>query len=291
MVTERISNLDRRVIYLIVIVLASYIVLVPLGLPLPISTRTQNFYDIIEALPDGSSAILQIESGTAEIGVPEQLPILIAAVKHMTSKHFKLVFWSGMSIDDSNLLVDVLIANGEFPLTAEGYVYGTDWCNIGWIGGSEPGLTQFAGDISGFKPQDAYNNLLETMPIFNDLKTINDFDLWFVMCREADTPAAAMRAIQAPYNVQPMLVTSSSLAGQFQAYVTAGQGKEVVFGARGAAEYEKLIGKPGLGLSTVDALSTLAILCMVFIVIGNLADFAKKGGKIGRVAKQSKEEG
>jgi len=284
MALKNIDKLDRRYIYLIMIVLTTIIVLHPLGLPLPIGVRTTDFYSIVERYP-GGTALLQLEAGTAEIGVPEQLPIAIAVVKHLIRLHYKLVFFSGMGIDDADLMVEMLDNMNEMPMTKSGYVYGRDWCIIGWIGGSEPGLKQFAGDIVGYKPYDFRTRPLRDMPLFANLKTINDFNLWFLMAREADTPSSAMRAIEAPYGMPPMLITSSSLAGEFTSYVMAGQGRAVCIGARGGAEYEKLIGEPGLGASTTDALSAVTLFSMITIVLGNLTLLGKKGVP----AKQAKE--
>lgn len=279
-----LERLDRRYIYLLIIIISTIIVLHPLGLPLPLSTRTKDFYNVVSLYP-GGSALLELEAGTSEIGVPEQLPIAIAVVKHLVALRYKLVFFTGMGIDDADLMVEMLDNSGDMPMTKSGYVYGKDWVIIGWIGGSEPGMNQFARDIVGYKPYDFRTRPLKDMPIFANLKTIKDFNLWFLMAREADTPASAMRAIEAPYGMPAMLITSSSLAGEFTSYVMAGQGRAVCIGARGGAEYESLLGYKGLGSSTTDALSAVTVFSMITIVIGNLTLLEKRGTS----TKQAKE--
>ena len=51
---EKLYNLDIRWVYSGLIVCLAFSLLVPLGLPLSIGSRSQYFYDIIDSFPDGS---------------------------------------------------------------------------------------------------------------------------------------------------------------------------------------------------------------------------------------------
>jgi hypothetical protein len=50
---------------------------------------------------------------------------------------------------------------------------------------------------------------------------------------------------------------------------------------KGAAEYEKLLGRPGTAQRGMDAQSVSHIVVFLFIFIGNVAYFAVKGKKKG----------
>ena len=61
----RILNLDRRILYLLTVVLMSWVLINPIGLPIQVDEINRNYYEIIESLPPGSIvfASLDIEAG------------------------------------------------------------------------------------------------------------------------------------------------------------------------------------------------------------------------------------
>jgi len=64
-------------------------------------------------------------------------------------------------------------------------------------------------------------------------------------------------------------------------YMNAGQIVSVVSGAQ-AGEMESLVGAPARGIKSADVITLTHILCLVYVLVGKVAFFAKKapgGGK------------
>ena len=277
-ILDRLEGLDRRIIWLILIICLAYIAASPLGLPIPISDRSQSYYDYVESFPAGTKVLLTIESGTGDIGVPEQYPSYVAVIIHMIRKGFKLIFMSSVGVDDSMLMVDYL-ARVEWKSTFDqmGYVYGVDWVNVGWIGGGEAGLAEWCKDPLAYRSTDWQNNDMTTWAIWDGIETVSDFEIWVMMSREVTDPACLMRQINSLYGLQALTITSSSVAGEFLAYENSGQAINVLYGAQLGAEYEKLIGRPGLGSASTDQLSFLALFTIAVIILGNIPVLARMG--------------
>jgi len=67
--------------------------------------------------------------------------------------------------------------------------------------------------------------------------------------------------------------TTSIQVNDVMPYVQSGQVKGIIAGMPGAAEYEALIGSPGIGTSGMDAQSIAHLVIVLFIVFGNITYF------------------
>ena len=73
--------------------------------------------------------------------------------------------------------------------------------------------------------------------------------------------------------------TTSIQVNEVMPYVQSGQVKGILAGMPGAAEYESLIKRPGIGISGMDAQSIAHIVIVAFIVFGNIAFFLERRSK------------
>ena len=65
---ERLDNLDRRILYWILILLIAIPYLNPLGIPVPITNPTRQFYNTLEDLEPGSALLIDCTSGPSAYG-------------------------------------------------------------------------------------------------------------------------------------------------------------------------------------------------------------------------------
>ncbi|MDD3733041.1 MAG: hypothetical protein PHU88_11775, partial [candidate division Zixibacteria bacterium] len=63
------------------------------------------------------------------------------------------------------------------------------------------------------------------------------------------------------------------MAPKFYAFVSAGQMTGLLGGMKGAAEYEKLLGRPARATSGMDAQSLLHLLIIALVIAGNVGYF------------------
>ena len=79
-----------------------------------------------------------------------------------------------------------------------------------------------------------------------------------------------------PTNIPMSTGTTSIQVNEVMPYVQAGQVQGILAGMPGAAEYENLIGSPGIGTSGMDAQSVAHLVIVLFIVLGNLGYFIER---------------
>ena len=273
---EKLENIDRRIIYLLLWIAVLWPLLSPIGLPVSISGDTKLAYDTIENIEPGSVVVVSFDFSFA--GIPELYPHAIAFLHHLFQKPVKvaiIAIWQEGSLVGEMALKD--LCGGKDPRTGieeiYGKKYGEDWVFLGWIPGGETGMRAFGQDMHTAAPADFWGTPIDQLPMMANIRTAEDVDL--LISIESGTPGAPewVRQWWSVYGT-PMIVAIVAVgAPELVPLRQAGQILALLPGVRAAAEYEKLIGRPGLGTSQADALSTSHILVIIFVIIGNIAYF------------------
>lgn len=268
---DKIENIDRRIIYVIVILCIALPIIRPLGLPIQINESTLTSYNFIESLPEGAVVLVGFETGAA--GWPELGPQLNTFMQHLFDKNAKILIVSG-NVDGCMLAEQYTIP----AMVKPGKVYGEDWVNLGYLAGGETGMAAFASDIRSVIPRDYFNTPLDEMLLMRDIRSADDFDL--AICCSWGTPGLGdyLRQYYTNFGV-PILIGAQvvSVPGTIPYY----QSKQIVgytSGLRGAGEYEILINRPGYAVASLDAASVYHLVVFLFILIGNLAYVVKLMG-------------
>jgi hypothetical protein len=123
---------------------------------------------------------------------------------------------------------------------------------------------------------DARGMLISEIPMMADIKNINDFD--FIFSASAGYPGTVewVQYAADPTGIPMSTGTASIQVNEVMPYVQSGQIKGILAGMPGAAEYEALIRKPGIGTSGMDAQSVAHLVIVLFIVFGNIAFFLER---------------
>ena len=82
---ERMLQIDRRIIFMVIGVCTLLPLLFPVGLPIKISQEVRGVYDYIEGLPEGSVFLLSLDFDPAS--KPELHPQAIAILRHAFRKN------------------------------------------------------------------------------------------------------------------------------------------------------------------------------------------------------------
>jgi len=261
---EKLQTIDRRIIYLLLALSIILPLLFPIGLPLEISKNTQAVYEQIDKLPPGSVVLVSYDWDAAS--APELLPQAEAITKHILEKKLKLVavaLWNqGATFADR-------VHNSVAPEV--GAEYGKDYVNLGYRPGQAVVLNSLARDIHATFPEDVTRTRTASIPMMQDIKTIEDIDL--IVCLSAGDPGLRtyIEQIGAQYPVTITGgVTAVSVPGMLP-YLQSGDLVGLLGGMSGAAQYEMLVDRPGLGMGGMDAQSIAHLLIIAFIFIGNIA--------------------
>ncbi|HEY3314751.1 MAG TPA: hypothetical protein VGL40_05635 [Bacillota bacterium] len=271
--------MTHRWIYLL-LVLAIIVPLVhPLGLPVTPTTESQDLFDLVEKLPQGSLIYLAMDFDAGSI--PELLPQAEAVFTHAMRRDLKVVI-HGLSDQG------VLIARDSLhPIAWQfGKTYGIDFVNLGFKPGGGIVLRGMTADLwKTMGGVDIDGKRLSDLPMMNGLRRLDRSSVALIVDFNSGGSAMAYRNYVTEPTGIPLALGSCAVNFNVQLpFYRSGQYKAILNGLRGAAEYEGMLGVAGKATSAMDAQSTSHALIVGLIVLGNLAYFlgGRQGGGPGR---------
>lgn len=269
----KLQNIDRRVIYVILVVVCLIPMMRPLGIPLSIAQSTQKAYDKVEAL-DPARDIVLVTLNYAPGSAPDIHEAAVAMVEHLAERGVK--FWINSFVDTGPMFGEQILS----ALEAKGYKYGTDFVNLPFLAGTETAVRNFGADPRGSYTVDTRGNPIDSLPVMQLVDEVTDFT--FFACFESGGGYMdIMRQVTDPNKIPFMVGMVTVSIPNIMPFYNSGQLFAFIAGLRGAAEYEMLLGTPGTAAAKMDAQSLGHIVIIVFIVLGNVAHFAEKRRKQG----------
>ena len=265
---NKLQNIDRRIIYVVLLIALAIPLINPIGIPLQVNPSTSSIFDIIEALNPAEDVVLlafDYSPGSAA----DMHPQAEAIVGHLTKRGIKwaaVAFWA-----DGPMMADMIIDK----LEAAGGTYGTDFANLGFMTGGENAIKAFGGDPFVIA-QDTRGNATKSLPIMSGITTIKDFGYIIEFASGNPGYPEWIRQVVDPLGVKFAAGVVTVSAPQAIPFFQSGQLTGLLQGLRGAAEYEVLNGVPGAGASMMDASSLGHVVIIAFILIGNIAYFLGK---------------
>jgi len=263
----RLQNIDRRVIYCVLLISLVVPLIRPIAIPLPVHPTTRAIYEIIEELdPATDVVLLSLDYDPAAIA--ELHPQAIAVVTHLANRGIR---WVGVTfVPDGPMMMERVAAFVE----ARGLEYGTDFATLGFMPGGEPAIRLFALDALSI-PVDMRGNKVADLPIMRGITSATDFALIFQISG-FQLYEAYIRQVVDPKNMPFVLGLVTVSVPLAMPFVDSGQIKGLLPGLRGAAEYEILIDAPGTAASMMDAQSMGHLVMVGFMLLGNIAYLLSK---------------
>jgi hypothetical protein len=263
---QRLVSIDRRVIFLLMGLSVIIPLLVPLHLKLgPVSAPAQELYDKIESLHEGDAVIIAFNFGPSSM--PELYPMAIALIRHCFERNIKVL---GLSL----INVGPPMCESVFAEVAKPYhkQVGVDYVNLGFKTGYTAPMLEMATDIPGTFKTDYTGQKLSTMPMMANIRSYADISL-IIDLASSSSPTTWIQLIGARYKVPIAAGVTAVMGTDYYPYLQSHQLVGLLAGLKGAAEYETLVGHPGMGMSGMDAQSIAHCVIIVFVLIGNTAYF------------------
>ena len=266
----KIGDMDRRWIFIIIALVVLLPLFFPIGLPIRPTDSTQTAYDAMDDLEHGSNVLVSFEYGPST--KPEIHPMTYAVLRHLFKNGHK-VYITCLWPDGQFMAEEAIeeIAEQEFNL-----IYGKDYVLLGFRPGNEAVVKGIVSNIRKLYSTDARGTLTDKIPMMEGINQLVDFD--FIFTASAGYPGTVewVQYGADPTGVPMSTGVTSIQVNEVMPYVQSGQVKGILAGMPGAAEYEKLVGVPGIGTSGMDAQSIAHLVIVLFIIFGNVTFFIER---------------
>lgn len=200
-------------------------------------------------------------------------PMAIAVLNHAFSKGLRVVslttYAGGTGIAETALAE---IAEVYGKVYAEDYVflgYNPDWSGT---------ILRLGESFKATYPTDQQGRSTHDIPLMQHVETYDDIALIVSISGSALSEYWAIWA-GGRYGVKVISGNTAIQAVLIYPYYQAKQIPGFLGGLKGAAEYEKLVEKPGMGVRGMDAQSVAHALMLCFIIIGNIGYFFARRAK------------
>ncbi|MFC1713241.1 hypothetical protein ACFL6S_06230 [Candidatus Poribacteria bacterium] len=267
-ILEKLGDIDRRIIYLVIALAVIIPFLIPMSLPIYVSPPVQSVYDYIESIPEGGVVLIGFNFTPSTR--PELFPMCLAVLRHCYSRKLKVV---GMTVKYSG----APIGDEAMQTVAREYGYEElkDYTYLGYKRGVEQVMLGIGEDISDPFPSDYLGRPIEEIPMMEDIKNYDDIDL-VMDFGSSDSPESWVAYAGARYHQTIAIGCTGVMASELYPYLEAKQLVGLIVALKGAAEYEKLIEKPGKASLGMKAQSIAHLAIILLVILGNVVYFLSR---------------
>ena len=272
---ERIQNVDRRYIFLLTAIVFIPL-LYPLAIPFKPSPYAVDFYNAVEAVPDGSYVLAMNQFGPDDL---EKMWAKRALTDRLLKKNCKIVEASVSATAPIavqrcwNDLVDKSVLATK--------KYGVDYVFLPYVAGEVVAWSAVGRDIrAATGGVDYFGTKFDSLPIMTGINNGGHFQ--FLTETGHHTSLAiepVVTQIQAVWGM-PLVVISAGISHALTAnFIATGNIKAALEGLTDMAGYELLVKDPGLNLKQMDVVSFHHIMLIALIIVGNVVYLLSKTKK------------
>lgn len=269
---QRLQQLPRWFIYLLMAGVVIWQLLFPLPMPIAPSASTQGVYDAIRAVPPGKLIVISADwDASTEPETGSQTTALMHACFQL-KKPFVLLTLSPPQ--------GAKLANDRALQVAKDYhvKYGVDWGNWGYKYGGSNVVMSLARNVPATIKSDFYGKPLSSLPMMKGVKDHRDLGLVIEVTGLSGVTEYWLGFMRGPYNVPLAAGYTAVMAPGYYPFVDSRQMAGMLVGAKGAAEMEALVKRPGGATRIMNVQSWAHVLIIALIVLGNLGYLLARGG-------------
>jgi len=276
---DKMMKLDRRWIFLFLIIVCVITYIIPFEVPILTEKETESIYNFIDSLPPDDIVLVAIDYDPNNLA--ELHPMTYAIVEHCWRNHVKIIFTAlsqngpGMADQAIRDISDSLkldrTYNGK-KYTGREIVNGIDYTFLGYKPYFALVILGMGQDFRLPFPNDYYGTPLDSLPMMKgilnydniacviDLSGGNITDYWISYG-------------QGRFNFPLALGLTGVMTAQYYPYLGSGQVFGIMGGLLGAAQYEELADNPGRAKDGMRIQLYAHIVIILFIVVGNVGFF------------------
>jgi hypothetical protein len=260
--------MSRQMIFILIALSVAVPLVIKLGLPNEVTSEVMAVYEEIDQLDSGSVVLVSFDHEASSL--PEIKPMAQAVLRHCFTRKLKVI---GLAL----LAEGTAIGEQILRQTANEYeaVYGEDYVFLGFRPQYQAAILGMGEDIKRVFPEDYNNDPLDRLPLMRKVKNYGDVSL-IISVADGDMPTWWVDYAVSRYHKKLACASTAVMATSFYPFLSAGQMVGLLGGLKGAAEYEMLIKKPGMGQRGMDAQSVCHLVIILLVIAGNVGYFMRK---------------
>lgn len=270
-VLEKLATIDRRYIYILIVITVTLPFLLKTALPIRVSPPVMSAHTAVDTLKTGSVILVSIDYDPTSL--PEIQPMLVSILRHAFSKGVKVIMMGHIPLG-----IPVGQLGLEQVVEEMGMKYGEDYVNLGYRPGYTAVMVTMGRAIREVFWSDYRGTPVDEFPLMRNIVNYEQIDLLVTLAHGYAAEFWAQYA-GARYGQRIIVGCTAVVAPDLYPYLQAGQIEGLIGGLKGAAEYETLIGRPGVGVLGMPAQSLTHIVILLFIIFGNIGYFVLRRKK------------
>jgi hypothetical protein len=263
--------LDRRWIFLALGSVVVFFLIFPVTMPVTVSEQVRAMYETIEALPAGARVHLSIDYGPGSEA--ELWPQHIAILRQLFEKDCKVICSSLWTDGPPMIEKGFAVVLSDLEREGKRKVRGVDYVNLGFKAGDRVAIAKIGSSFKETFPTDYQGNPTSKLPIMQGWDTYRDIDLLITIAVGDPGAVEYIQQAQSRYNVPMVAGVTAVISPQLYPYYQSRNLKGFLGGLAGAAEYEKLVGRPGYATRGMIIQSAVHLLIVGLVLAGNFAQF------------------
>jgi hypothetical protein len=275
---EKLLHIDRRIIFLTVLLAASVPLIFPFTQALRINPESERFYHTLDKLEKGDVIILSMDYSPETR--PEIDPMSEGVLRHCFHKGIRVI---GMV----TVIPNIPIGEDLMRRVAAqvGAVYGRDYIYLGFKPETRAVIINISEEIRKAFPVDFYRTPLDDLPMMNQVHNFDDIAL--VVANTADDVSKEwLLTANTRFGVRVIMGIISNYYPSFTPYIESKQILGALAGMKGAAEYEQMLMDKGVldhfgdaskGMATQSAVH---ILIIFYIIVGNIGYLVQRSKRL-----------
>jgi hypothetical protein len=269
---DRLSNLDRRVVFLLIALAVIIPLIVHYTTSIPPSLIVQTLYDKVDGMAPGAKILISFDYGPST--VPENQPMANALVRHaLENGHriYLMALWPTGARQSQQLIEEII--DVEYPNKVEG----EDWIHLGYKAGNQGLINTLMSDVKAMYTTDISGRGIDEFPMMDEINTLRDFDLILALGSGFPGTKEWVQFAGDPGNIPVGGGTTAVMAPLLFPYYPK-QMVGLMGGLQGAAEYEaalidnypQLSQRSRIASTSMGPQVTAHLVIIAFIIVGNI---------------------
>jgi hypothetical protein len=232
------------------------------------SDETRRMFEYIDSLTEGSVLLISFDHEASSL--PEIRPLAVALLRHAFARNCRLI---GIALLAEGTGIGYGLMN---QVAAEyGKQYGRDYVYLGFKPQYVAAILSMGESIPQTFPEDYAGRAWTELPMLSGIVNYDDI-AGVVSIADGSMVMHWVEYGNGRYGVTVSAFVAAAMVTTYDPYLASGQMHAMVGGLRGAAEYEKLIGRGAAGTRGMLAQTSMHLYVILLIVVGNIVYFRSR---------------